>query len=105
MIDLFYDEDLFQNYILKPKKISPSIQELLDAQHCERLPKDGLLFSQAEYISDFVRKHISSPVGGLHVAIIQAFNLGYMKGGRAAIAGTFKEPPPRRRKIIEDKNE
>ena len=98
MIDLYYDESLFQNHIIKPRKISPAIQELLDAQHCERRSKDGLKLSQAEYICDFVRKHVASPVGGLHVAMIQAFNLGYMKGSRAALTNKCEEPPEKSKK-------
>lgn len=92
MIDLFYDENLFQNHIIKPRKIPPSIQELLDAQHCKPSPQDSLKLSQAEYICDFVRSHVSSPIGGLHVAIIQAFNLGYMKGKGATLANECEEP-------------
>lgn len=98
MIDLYYDESLFQNCIIKPRKIPSAIQELLDAQQCERLQKDGLNLSQAKYISDFVRKHVASPVGGLHVAMTQAFNLGYMKGSRAALANKCEEPPEKSKK-------
>ena len=97
-MDLYYDESLFQNYIIKPRKISPAIQELLDAQHYKRRKTDGLNLSQADYICDFVRKHVASPVGGLHVAMIQAFNLGYMKGNRAALANKCEEPPEKSKK-------